>query len=106
VDTNTRDVITGLISAVSFLSFSGMAAWTVVRLRRLREHGQGTRASAASEERLARLEQAVDTVALEMERSSEAQRFTARLLAERLGELAPRVPERAAGQHRPNNTPH
>jgi hypothetical protein len=106
VDTNTRDVITGMITAVSVLSFSGIAAWTAVRLRRLRDHARGTTPSTATEERLARLEQAVDVVALEMERSSEAQRFTARLLAERLGELPPRAPARAAGQHRPNNTPH
>ena len=33
--------------------------------------------------RLSRIEQSVDTTALEMERVSEAQRFTARILAER-----------------------
>ncbi len=36
------------------------------------------------EERLFRLEQAIDAVAVEVERGSEAQRFTAKLLAERL----------------------
>jgi hypothetical protein len=39
------------------------------------------------EERLTRIEQAVDAVALETERISEGQRFTTRLLAE-----SPRVP--------------
>lgn len=39
----------------------------------------------ALEERLYRLEQAIDTVAVEVERGTEAQRFTAKLLAERLG---------------------
>jgi hypothetical protein len=34
-------------------------------------------------DRLQRLEEAVDTIALEMERMSEAQRFTAKLLLER-----------------------
>jgi hypothetical protein len=38
----------------------------------------------ALEERLHRLEQAIDTVAIEVERGTEAQRFTAKLLAERL----------------------
>jgi hypothetical protein len=38
----------------------------------------------ALEERLYRLEQAIDTVAVEVERGTEAQRFTAKLLAERL----------------------
>lgn len=36
-------------------------------------------------ERMARLEQAVDVVAVEVERVGEAQRFTARLLADRPG---------------------
>lgn len=36
-------------------------------------------------ERVARLEQAVDVVAVEVERVGEAQRFTARLLADRPG---------------------
>jgi hypothetical protein len=48
----------------------------------------------ALEERLYRLEQAIDTVALEVERGTEAQRFTAKLLAERL-DAAPAV---AAGR--------
>jgi hypothetical protein len=37
----------------------------------------------ALEERLYRIEQAIDTVAVEVERGTEAQRFTAKLLAER-----------------------
>ena len=36
------------------------------------------------EERLYRIEQAVDAIALEVERMAESQRFTARLLTERL----------------------
>lgn len=39
------------------------------------------------EERLSALEQAIDTVAIEVERGTEAQRFTAKLLAERLESL-------------------
>ncbi|GAC1415844.1 MAG: hypothetical protein NVSMB53_14580 [Gemmatimonadaceae bacterium] len=41
-------------------------------------------------ERLERIEAAVDTIALEVERISESQRFTARLQSER---QAPRLPE-------------
>jgi hypothetical protein len=47
------------------------------------------------EERLGRLEAGVDAIAVEVERISEGQRFTARLLAERSGE-AGRPP---AGTH-------
>ena len=40
------------------------------------------------EQRLTRIEQAIDTVAVEVERISEAQRFNAKLLAERVGQQA------------------
>jgi hypothetical protein len=38
------------------------------------------------EDRMSRIEQAVDAIAIEVERMSEGQRFTTRLLAERFGE--------------------
>jgi hypothetical protein len=55
------------------------------------------------EARLARLEDAIDGIALEMERLGEGQRFTAKLLAER-GNRAeapavPRPPERVSTPH-------
>ena len=46
----------------------------------------------ALEGRLERIEQAIDTVAVEVERISEAQRFTSKLLAERTGERTEPVP--------------
>ena len=46
--------------------------------------------------RLERIEQAVEGVALEMERVAEAQRFSARLLSERLPEALPRLDAIAA----------
>ena len=45
-------------------------------------------ADPAQEQRLARIETAVEAVAVEIERISEAQRFTARLLTERQGIVA------------------
>jgi hypothetical protein len=57
-------------------------AWWLTRgeLRRLHaERGPG----AAPADRLEQLEQVVESIALEVERLSEAQRFTTRLLAER-----------------------
>ena len=42
---------------------------------------------AALEGRLERVEQAIDSVAIEVERIGEAHRFTAKLLTERLGPL-------------------
>lgn len=41
------------------------------------------------DDRFARLEQAVDTMAIEIERMTEAQRFTAKLLAERSNAVLP-----------------
>jgi hypothetical protein len=38
------------------------------------------------QDRMSRIEQAVDAIAIEVERMSEGQRFTTRLLAERLGD--------------------
>ncbi|HET9425147.1 MAG TPA: hypothetical protein VFO55_07245 [Gemmatimonadaceae bacterium] len=50
--------------------------------------------------RLLRIEQAVDTIAIEMERVSEAQRFTARVLADKGGDAAPaRVPPKVVTPH-------
>ena len=43
---------------------------------------QSTQLPAATDDRLARIERAVDSIAIEVERISEAQRFTARLLSE------------------------
>jgi uncharacterized protein YhaN len=42
--------------------------------------------------RLQRIEQAVESIAIEVERIGEAQRFTTRLLAERQLDAAPRIP--------------
>ena len=46
----------------------------------------------ALEGRLERIEQAIDTVAVEVERISEGQRFASKLLAERSGERAEPAP--------------
>jgi Na+-transporting methylmalonyl-CoA/oxaloacetate decarboxylase gamma subunit len=47
--------------------------------------------------RLERIEQAVDAVAIEVERISEGQRFTTKLLSDRAGESAPEPHARGAG---------
>jgi len=53
------------------------------------------------EQRLERIEQAVEAVAVEMERVAEGQRFTAKLLAERAASRAP-----SAGTAPRVDTPH
>jgi hypothetical protein len=53
-------------------------------------HGLPRGASAATDERLARIEQAIDAMAIEVERISEGQRFVTKLLADRpLADHAP-----------------
>lgn len=52
--------------------------------------------------RLDAIEGAVDTIAVEVERMAEAQRFTARLLSERPGEVPRVAPPRPAGSITPH----
>jgi hypothetical protein len=99
-----------MVISSAAVAMTGIVAWTIVKLRRPTAGAPGAPGAsdaraAATEERLERIEQTLDALAIEAERNGEAQRFTARLLAERLGELPGRLPERAIGQ-RPNNTPH
>ena len=77
----TAIILTGMICATIAI---GAIAQAIAG--RLRGHGGGSMPQRldALEERLYRLEQAIDTVAVEVERGTEAQRFTAKLLAERL----------------------
>ena len=78
-------IIAIVAGTVMVVGVAGSIAWAWVR---------GKRAAAAVpdgsvariEQRLERMEQAIDAVAVEMERVSEGQRFTSRLLSEQAGE--------------------
>ena len=66
-----------------------------------------TVAPALGEERLSRIEQAIESVTLEMERVSEAQRFTSQLLLDRLPARQPdQLQSRIAGRVPGTITPH
>lgn len=88
----------------------GMPSLVVVVWMLLRHREKMTRretlpqpSAAAIETRLDRLEDAIDGIALEMERLGEGQRFTAKLLAERgRGDGVPIAPIAEKGV----NTPH
>ena len=71
----------------------GVVTQAFVRLRATRNLGRGASVTPAIEQRLERMEQAIESVAVEVERISEAQRFTAKLLSDR-AESAARQPER------------
>jgi len=65
----------------------GTSAVTIMSLARIwlrAKEQQRQLADPGLEDRLYRIEQSVDAIAVEVERMAESQRFTARLLAERL----------------------
>jgi hypothetical protein len=74
------------MAAVVFGTISGtIISITRMFLRRAESRDQARLGGGPGmEDRLQRLEQAVDAVAIEVERMSESQRFTSRILAERL----------------------
>ncbi len=82
-----------------------VTVWMILRHReKMARQDVLPRASATGiEARLARLEDAIDGIALEMERLGEGQRFTAKLLAERgngtEAPAVPRPPERVSTPH-------
>ena len=97
-----------LIPLVGVLGFFVTSGWM---LKLLLEHRERTRSrvhaqtgGAASDERLARVEQAVEAIAIEIERVSEGQRFVTKLLNERANPIieGAAVPQ----QVRRVNTPH
>jgi hypothetical protein len=57
-------------------------AETVLRLRDQNRHASNSVTSSVSDERIARIEAAVEAIAIEVERISEGQRFTTKLLSE------------------------
>lgn len=68
------------VAAIIFGSLTTMVtSYTKMRSRRAESDG----VSGPSEERLQRIEAAVDAIAVEVERLGESQRYTARLIAER-----------------------
>jgi hypothetical protein len=83
-----------------FVSMVGFAvAWMRARERAIRAEAKA-RPVEESSTRLERLQQSVDSIAIEVERVAEAQRFSARLLAEQkqLFERH-RLPERVITPH-------
>ncbi|MFL5562814.1 MAG: hypothetical protein ACJ79K_15185 [Gemmatimonadaceae bacterium] len=86
----------GFVVTLAIVARAGLT-WTRPRPRPLPEPA----APAIDDARFARLEDAVDSIAIEVERIAEAQRFTAKLMSERIPErLAERATERASD--RPN----
>ena len=76
-------VVLGIVAMIAVIALS--------RFKRIPQFANGKSANADNsvgrlEDRMARLEQAVDTIAIEMERIGESQRFLTKVLAERPAE--------------------
>ena len=84
MDENTaKIIIVGIIGITISVSVVVQAVVRLMRERRRRDLPED--ASAAIEQRLQRIEEAIDAMAGEVERVSEGQRLTSRLLADREG---------------------
>ncbi len=78
--------------AFAFVALCASAAfitWSVLEFRVKMAQLRKPLADADADQRLARIEAAIETVAIEVERISEAQRFSARLAAGRPAEPLP-----------------
>jgi hypothetical protein len=74
--------IAGIVLGSVTLSIKAIAS-AAVRYRESELKYEGARTAGATEARLERMEHAIDAIAVEVERISEGQRFTTKLLSER-----------------------
>jgi ribonuclease D len=76
-----------LVPIVFFISFPVTIIGVMLARAHMRQMERGSRTELSPElaERLDRMEQAMEAIAVEVERVSEGQRFTTKLLAERGG---------------------
>jgi hypothetical protein len=94
-------VIVCSVGALVMIGFGAKVLWHISSRKKL------TPVMRADDSRMERLESAVDAIAIEVERISEAQRFTVGLLSERLPARPPeRLAELSAGVAKRINTPH
>ena len=93
---HVEEVVGIIATAAGTMFFIGTVAR--VYLRRLELKARGPALSPALEQRLDRIEQSVDTVAIEVERISEAVRFTTKVLADRREQGA--LPSPSGGERR------
>jgi ABC-type nickel/cobalt efflux system permease component RcnA len=82
------------LHTVAHIALSLLGAYFVWRLAP-RARRQEMLAEQEAEPRLERLQQALDAIGLEVERIGEAQRFTAKIVAERAHAASPKPPREA-----------
>ena len=86
-DEIARIIVAGIIGITISVSMIAIAAARIFSARRAKNLPDAS--LARLEERLERMEVAIDAMAAEVERVSEGQRFTSRLLADRQVERQP-----------------
>ena len=80
-----------VLHTAAHIALSLLGAYFVWRLAP-RARGQETLAEQEADPRLERLQQSLDAIGLEVERIGEAQRFTAKIVAERANAASPTPP--------------
>ena len=90
-----------LVATIAFLVCATVVVVTFAQswFKRGERHRAPELSSGLIEQRLGRIEHAVDAIAIEMERVSEGQRFTTNLLAGRLAERMPAPSAHDGGRH-------
>ncbi len=100
MDPNTILIANVVIATFVATTIGFAVAWARTRERAIRAELRQPQLAPEAEARLEQIQQSVDAIALEVERISEAQRFAAKLLAERAADRdRPRQPERVVTPH-------
>lgn len=84
---NSREMMLVMLASLGLLAYCVRAVASLIA-RRIDARAHGA-LHPETDQRMARIEQAVDAIALEVERISEGQRFTTRLLADRAAAVPP-----------------
>jgi hypothetical protein len=96
MDEDILGMILAFAASMALLGCVTAVAMTMIKRRTIRssEHDLGRRLEEIAD-RLSHIDGAVDTMAVEVERISEAQRFTARVLADRTGPGAAAIADKS-----------
>jgi hypothetical protein len=96
MDEDILGMILAFVAGMSVLACTTAIIMTLIRRRsyRLPETDVSRRLDDISD-RLSRIDGSIDTMAVEVERISEAQRFTARVLADRTSQASASLPEKS-----------
>ncbi len=82
------DMVVAIVAISSSVAIMGTIAWAYIERLKLKPPATSKQLGAI-DERLARMENAIDAMSVEVERISEGQRFTTKLLSERSAEMEP-----------------